>query len=498
MNRSRTLCILPLLLILFSLHLSAQSEVPEAEPNDVRGEAQILREGDVINGGIHQNGEGVAGCPEGLDSIDMFMIPRTYGGEIRLRLEVNGGDLGAFVSAYEELYIGAVYTSPFEFIADTTLTIGCFGSDTIWVALRTGEGQLDGCLDYRLSWERVPIPGTSDPEPNAFRRNRSVRLEPGVEVAGRLGYDFTDEQGSFDIDDTYYLTGLPPGDIIVSLERNREASVRLLLSNTQSVVAVNEYPDTSLRLVFPCIEEADTVFLSLTSYYGCHTYRLRVDVEPRNTAGLRPDPEPNDVLPTAIEIPEERPLEGTIGRLYASRTRDERDFWAFHLNPDDTIDVELMVYGDAEVNLALYNNFSEEIGVYRGTYPREGNDTIRFRAWHFNYGLHKLALISPEGCAEYYGRISITGPETSVGDDSAEGGEVRLISRGGAIEIDRGASSRPLRGLQIFDASGRTVYHDPGLIDCDLLDPDLPTGTYLYRLQSGERTFEGRLHISEE
>ena len=87
MNRSRTLCILPLLLILFSLHLSAQSEVPEAEPNDVRGEAQILREGDVINGGIHQNGEGVAGCPEGLDSIDILelslAISKQYGVKLR-------------------------------------------------------------------------------------------------------------------------------------------------------------------------------------------------------------------------------------------------------------------------------------------------------------------------------------------------------------------------------------------------------------------------------
>lgn len=495
MNRFLTLCTL-----LFGLPLcvTAQPGIAEVEPNDTKPQASVLPEGEVVSGRIHQSTEGVVGCPEGLDSADIFMIPRTYGGDIRLRLEVTGGDLGAFVGVYEELYAFPIYTSPFEFIEDTTLTLGCFATDTIWVGLLTGEGQLDGCLEYRLSWEHVPIPGTSDPEPNAFRRNRSVRIEPGVDVQGRLGYDYTDESGRVDVDDTYYLTGLPAGDIIVSLERSREASTRIMLSGAQNVIGSNDYPDTSLRLVFPCIEELDTLFLSLTSYVGCHTYHLRVDVEPRNTVGLRPDPEPNNHLATAIEIVPERPLEGTIGRTEAFMTRDDRDYWAYWLNPDDTIDVELEVYGNAEVSVYLYNNYGEQTAVYRGEFPRKGGDTIRFREWRFNYGLHRLAVVSSEGCAEYYGTIRVTGPETSVGDNPGEGGDVRLISRGGAVEIDRGGSARSLHGLQIFDASGREVYHDPGRIDYDLLDPDLPAGVYLYRVQRREESFEGRLTIAAE
>ena len=309
-------------------YFTTHSGEADPEPNDTWQQAVELKAGPAVTGQLGYDYQNT------MDTEDWYKFEVPEEGTVTLSTRTEGARLLGYCSVYA-LVNGELKgrNNAWRDIADSTLvwSITNCAAGTYYLSLPRYAAQ----GTYSLQYTFTPCPYANDPEPNDTYA-QAGELKDGVQVEGRIGYDYYDSR---DNEDWYKFDVPEEGTVTLTTRtdgfRGLGYCTVYALVNGDVKGRNNAWRDIADSTLVWSITNcaAGTYYLRLPHYADHGGYTLKYDFTPCPYAA---DPEPNNVYTQASELMNGVTVQGRLGYDYYE-SRDDEDWYKFEVPADGSV-----------------------------------------------------------------------------------------------------------------------------------------------------------------
>ena len=331
-------------------YFTTHSGEADPEPNDTWQQAVELKAGPAVTGQLGYDYQNT------MDKEDWYKFDVPEEGTITLTTRTKG-----------DFKVGLGYLYAFadgELKGRNSRWLDISDSTLVWNITNCAAGTYYLCLPryssqgtYSLQYTFTPCPYANDPEPNdAYAQ--AGELKDGVQVEGRLGYDYWNSMDAedwykFDVPEegTITLTTRTKGDFKVGLGYLYAFADGELKGRNSRWLDISD--STLVWNITNCA--AGTYYLCLPRYSNHGGYTLKYDFTPCPYAA---DPEPNSDYTQASELMNGVTVQGRLGYDYWN-SMDAEDWYKFEVPADGTVTLTTRTEGDFKVGLGYLYAFAD-------------------------------------------------------------------------------------------------------------------------------------------